>query len=66
MAIEKNRKIQIRLSEEELETLNEYVKEKNTTKSDVVRDHIKNLKTDKEKWHPGGMRKTSLQGFYPS
>jgi ribosomal protein S13 len=49
MAIEKNRKIQIRLSEEELETLNEYVKEKNTTKSDVVRDHIKNLKTDKDK-----------------
>ncbi len=41
----KNRKIQVRLSEDELEKLNKYSEETGISKSDVVRKHINSLES---------------------
>jgi protein-arginine kinase activator protein McsA len=49
MASHKDRNLHIRLTEEESETLKKYAKENNTTQSDVLRDHIKTLETNKGK-----------------
>ena len=62
MASHKDRNLHIRLTEEESETLKKYAKENNTTQSDVLRDHIKTLKTKKGKTEQTSTRNPSLPG----